>query len=192
MASPRRSGIIVALTAVIAAGCGPSDSGDAVDSSPTPVATATPAAPASPTPTPAPTGSSSSPTAGSPSSPGALTPPADFDPECLQIYSDEPGASIVFPDSNVITHDAGISPAKVTVIGCSNTFEAAVVYEFYHGSNADPTIEGHTMGGAYGDWAEFTFTETLWTPGEWTILVLEQDAATGDRVVYDEVFVTVD
>lgn len=98
----------------------------------------------------------------------------------------------MFPDSDVIDHDAGERPAEVTVVGCSNTFEATVLYEFYHGDDANPTVEGYTMGGAYGDWHEFTFTETLWTPGTWTILVLEHDAATGDRVVYDEVFVTVD
>lgn len=191
----RASAVTVAALALAACGAPATPSVDeggieTVTDSPSP--TASPDQNVSPTAEPATTASLSGTDQDGATSPGTLAPPADFDPECVQIYSDEPGADIKFPDSDVHTHDAGAGPAEVTVVGCSNTFEASVMYEFIHGTDAEPTIEGFTMGGAYGDWNEFTFTETLWTPGGWTVLVLEQDAATGERVVYDEVFVTVD
>lgn len=138
---------------------------ETVTASPSP--TASPGPSASPTAEPTASASASGTGQDRSANPGELAPPADFDPECVQIHRDDP-ADVRFPDSNVTSHHVGAGPAEVTVVGCSNTFEATVVYEFFHGNDADPTIEGHTMVGAYGDWDEFTFTQTLWTPGEWT------------------------
>lgn len=66
-----------------------------------------------------------------------------------------------------------------------------MIYALTLDTDEEPAITGHTMGGAYGEWAEFRFTETL-APGEWTILVGEQDASTGELVYYDAVPVTVE
>ncbi len=112
--------------------------------------------------------------------------------DCDAVANEDPGAFIAFPSAEGPDWlDAGDGPVTVEFVGCSNTFEANLVYEAYHGSDATPTLTGHTMGGSYGDWARFGFEETFWTPGEWTVVVLEIDAASGDRRDYDEVTFTV-
>ncbi len=108
--------------------------------------------------------------------------------DCGSIDEDAPGAVIRFPDDG---SDAGDGPVTVEVVGCGNTFEANVQWEAYHGNNTAPTLEGHTMGGTMGDWGAFSITETYWTPGDWTVVVFEIDAESGDRVEYDEVTFTV-
>ena len=121
-------------------------------------------------------------------------PPAEAEAlaDCDAIDELDPGAVLVFPsDEDPAWLDAGDGPVTVGFIGCSNTFEANLEYEAYHGQDATPTLEGFTMGGSYGDWAEFGFEETFWTPGEWTVVVFEIDAASGERREYDEVTFTV-
>ena len=113
--------------------------------------------------------------------------PADAEPDCAAIDQQEPGATIAFPSPDGDGwQDAGDSPVSVEVVGCSNTFEANLQYEAYHGQDSSPTLEGFTMGGTMGNWEEFRFEETFWTPGEWRIVVFEYDAASGDRQDYDE------
>ena len=113
--------------------------------------------------------------------------PAEAEPDCAAIDQQEPGATIAFPSPDGDGwQDAGDSPVTVEVVGCSNTFEANVQYEAYHGQDASPTLDGFTMGGAMGNWEEFRFEETFWTPGEWRIVVFEYDAESGDRQDYDE------
>jgi hypothetical protein len=119
--------------------------------------------------------------------------PEEAAPDCDAIEGAEPGATIAFPSADGEGwQEAGASPATVEVVGCSNTFEANVQYEVYHGEDAEPTVEGHTMGGTMGDWGEFRFEETFWTPGEWRIVVFEMDAESGDRREYDEQTFVVD
>ena len=108
--------------------------------------------------------------------------------DCGAIDDDAPGAVIRFPSEEVAgSLDAGDGPVTVEVVGCGNTFEANVQWEAYHGEDRNPTLEGHTMGGTMGDWGAFSIAETYWTPGDWTVVVFEIDAASGDRVEYDEV-----
>ena len=118
-------------------------------------------------------------------------PPAPL--ACAGIDEASPGAIILFPDAdNPATLEAGPGPVTVVVEGCSDTFEANVEYEAYHGQNANPTLSGFTSGGTLGNWEAFSISETYWTPGEWTVVVFELDAESGDRVEYDEVTFTVD
>ena len=115
------------------------------------------------------------------------SPPAEAIPDCDDVDESSPGAFIAFPSPDGDGwQDAGQSPVTVEVVGCSDTFEANLQYEAYHGQDANPTLEGHTMGGSLGNWEQFEFEETFWTPGEWRIVVFEYDAASGDRQDYDE------
>ncbi len=108
--------------------------------------------------------------------------------DCGSIDTMDPGARIVFPHEEVADSlDAGPGPVTVEVVGCGNTFEANVQWEAYHGQNANPTLEGFTMGGTMGDWGAFSIVETYWTPGDWTVVVFEIDAESGERREYDEV-----
>jgi hypothetical protein len=108
--------------------------------------------------------------------------------DCGSIDDDDPGAVIRFPSEDVPgSLDAGTGPSTVEVVGCGNTFEANVQWEAYHGENRDPTLEGHATGGTMGDWRAFSITETYWTPGDWTVVVFEIDAESGERVEYDQV-----
>ena len=121
------------------------------------------------------------------------SPPAAAIPDCDDVDESSPGAFIAFPSPDGDGwQDAGQSPVTVEVVGCSDTFEANLQYEAYHGQDANPTLEGHTMGGSLGDWGLFEFEETFWTPGEWRIVVFEIDAESGDRVEYDEQTFVVD
>lgn len=118
---------------------------------------------------------------------------ADAVADCDKIVAEEPGASIAFPsEEGEGWLDAGEGPVTVEFMGCSNTFEANVVYEAFHGEDRKPTLSGHTMGGTMGQWDRFSFEETFWTPGEWTVVVFEDDAESGDRREYDEVTFTVE
>ncbi len=118
--------------------------------------------------------------------------PAEAEPDCAAIDQQEPGATIVFPSPDGDGwQDAGDSPVTVEVVGCSNTFEANLQYEAYHDQDSSPTLDGFTMGGSMGNWEEFRFEETFWTPGEWRIVVFEYDAESGDRQDYDEQTFTV-
>jgi hypothetical protein len=129
----------------------------------------------------------------SPSGPTTHRASSGAQKECEAVETADPGAFFVFPDADdPSTLHAGTSPATVEFLGCGNTFEANVQYEAYHGHDSKPTLEGFTMGGTLGDWAEFRFEETFWTPGEWRVVVFEIDAKHGDRRVYDEVTFTVD
>ncbi len=122
-------------------------------------------------------------------------PPQDAETfaDCGSIDDRDPGAVIVFPSDDVAgSFDAGPGPVTVEVVGCGNTFEANVQWEAYHGQNRTPTLEGHTMGGTMGDWGAFSVAETYWTPGEWTVVVFEIDAESGERVEYDRVTFAVD
>jgi hypothetical protein len=124
----------------------------------------------------------------------AHRPPDDAEAfaDCGSIGEQVPGAVIRFPDEDVSgSLDAGAGPVTVEVVGCGNTFEANVQWEAYHGDNRTPTLEGHTMGGTMGDWGAFSIAETYWTPGDWTVVVFEIDAESGERREYDEVTFTV-
>ena len=118
-------------------------------------------------------------------------PPAPL--ACAGIDDTSPGAIILFPDAgNSASLEAGPGPVTVVVEGCSDTFEANLEYEAYHGQNSNPTLSGFTSGGTLGNWEAFSISETYWTPGEWTVVVFELDAESGDRVEYDEITFTVD
>lgn len=111
---------------------------------------------------------------------------------CDAVTDPPPGAIIVFPsDQGDGWLDAGSGPVTVEVVGCSDTFEANLQYEAFHGQNSTPTLSGFTQGGTLGTWGAFSFEETYWTPGDWTVVVFDDDAATGDRVEFDEVTFTV-
>lgn len=122
-------------------------------------------------------------------------PPEDAESfaDCGSIDTMDPGARIVFPHEDVSgSLDAGPGPVTVEVVGCGNTFEANVQWEAYHGQDANPTLDGFTMGGTMGDWGAFSIAETYWTPGDWTVVVFEIDAESGERREYDEVTFTVE
>lgn len=121
-----------------------------------------------------------------------MRPPADAVPECENIEQLEPGASLTFPTDDAGMLDAGPGPVRVEFVGCSNTFEANLVYDAFHGQDTSPSLTGFTMGGSMGDWGAFSFEELFWTPGEWTVVVYEDDAATGDRQEYDQVTFSID
>lgn len=113
--------------------------------------------------------------------------------DCDGVTASPPGAIIVFPsDEGDGWLDAGPGPVTVEVVGCSDTFEANLQYEAFHGQNSSPTLSGFTQGGTLGTWGAFSFEETYWTPGDWTVVVFDDDAETGDRVEFDEVTFTVD
>lgn len=113
---------------------------------------------------------------------------APSDGSCDDAGDDAPGAEIRFPGDG---DEAGSRPVTVEVTGCSNTFEANLEYEAFHGEDSTPTLAGFTTGGTMGDWAAFSFEETYWTPGEWRVVVFEHDAESGERKEYDEVAFTV-
>ncbi len=121
-----------------------------------------------------------------------MRPPADAEPDCDSIDQLEPGASLSFPTDDAGMLDAGPGPVRVEFVGCSNTFEANLVYDAFHASDTSPTITDFTMGGSMGDWSAFSFEEMFWTPGQWTVVVYEDDAATGDRQEYDQVTFSID
>lgn len=113
--------------------------------------------------------------------------------DCSAVTTPSPGAAIFFPDaSDPASLQAGPGPVTVEVVGCSDTFEANVQYDAFHGQNSTPTLSGFTQGGTLGTFGEFTFEETFWTPGDWTVVVFEIDAESGDRVEYDQVTFTVE
>lgn len=113
--------------------------------------------------------------------------------DCGAIDQSRPGGIIAFPNARGRNWtDAGMGPVTVGFVGCSNTFEANIQYEAFHGQDEDPTIEGFTMGGTLGQWEAFEFEERFWTAGEWTLVVFEYDAASGDRLEYDSVTFTVE
>ena len=112
--------------------------------------------------------------------------------DCMKIIGEEPGAFIAFPsEEGPGWLEAGPAPVLVEFLGCSNTFEANVVYEASHDGDA-PTVQGFTMGGTMGQWEEFRFEETFEEPGQWTVVVFEVDAESGERLEYDEVTITVE
>ena len=121
-----------------------------------------------------------------------MRPPGDAEPDCDSIDQLEPGASLSFPTDDAGILDAGPGPVRVEFVGCSNTFEANLVYDAFHGSDTSPTITDFTMGGSMGDWGAFSFEEMFWTPGQWTVVVYEDDAATGERQEYDQVTFSID
>jgi hypothetical protein len=121
-----------------------------------------------------------------------LRPPADTEPDCEAIDELAPGASLDFPTDEAGMLDAGPGPVRVEFVGCSNTFEANLVYDAFHGDDTTPTLTDVTMGGSMGEWAPFSFEEMFWTPGRWTVVVYEDDAATGDRQEYDQVTFSID
>jgi hypothetical protein len=113
--------------------------------------------------------------------------------DCGAVANPVAGALIAFPNSdNPDTLQAGPGPVTVEVVGCSDTFEANVQYDAFHGQDSVPTLSGFTMGGSLGAWDVFSFEETYWTPGDWTVVVFVDDAESGDRVEYDQVTFTVD
>lgn len=126
--------------------------------------------------------------------PSEHRPPAEAEAlaDCEAIDVLDPGAFLAFPsDEDPAWLDAGDGPVTVEFIGCSNTFEANLEYEAYHGDDGAPVLVGATMGGAYGDWARFSFEETFAEAGDWTVVVFETDAASGERREYDAVTFTV-
>lgn len=113
--------------------------------------------------------------------------------DCSNITEESVGAVILFPDADdASTLDAGPGPVTVEVAGCSDTFEANLQYEAYHGQDANPTLSGFTSGGTMGNWEAFSISETYWTPGPWTVIVFDDDAESGERVEFDEVTFTID
>jgi hypothetical protein len=121
-----------------------------------------------------------------------LRPPDDATPDCDGIDELAPGASLAFPTDDAGMLDAGPGPVRVEFVGCSNTFEANLVYDAFHGEDRSPSVTGFTAGGAMGDWGAFSFEEIFWTPGEWTVVVYEDDAESGDRQEYDQVTFSID
>lgn len=118
--------------------------------------------------------------------------PGEADLDCGAVDEVAPGAELAFPTDEDGMLDAGAGPVTVEFIGCSNTFEANLVYDAFHGEDRNPSLTGNTTGGTLADWAAFTFEETFWTPGEWTVVVYENDAATGERQEYDQVSFSID
>ena len=126
------------------------------------------------------------------SGPSEHRPPAAAQPDCQAVTDDPPGAIISFPsDGDPAWLDAGPGPVTVEVVGCSDSFEANIQYDAFHGQDTTPTLSGFTEGGTMGNWGAFSFEETYWTPGDWTVVVFVDDAASGNRVEYDEVTFTV-
>jgi hypothetical protein len=121
-----------------------------------------------------------------------LRPPEEATPDCDGIDELAPGASLAFPTDDAGMLDAGPGPVRVEFVGCSNTFEANLVYDAFHGADRSPSLTGFTAGGAMGDWGAFSFEEIFWTPGEWTVVVYEDDAESGDRQEYDQVTFSID
>jgi hypothetical protein len=196
MPSPRRTAILVTIASVIAAGCGPYDEGDTTDTSTSEATDSTAVATPRDSPSPASDATDDEGTtqddSASVSADITPSPDAAHDSDCAAIDIDDPGAFLTFPDPDAArSYDIDNGPVALTVVGCSNTFEANLVYALRNGEGEEPRITGHTMGGTYGGWAEFRFTETL-PPGEWTVLVGEDDPSTGERVYYDAVPVTVE
>ena len=100
---------------------------------------------------------------------------------------------ILFPDADdPASLEAGPGPVTVEVAGCSDTFEANLQYDAFHGQDTSPTLSGFTSGRTLGTWDAFSSSETYWTPGSWTVEVFVDDAESGNRVEYDEVTFTVD
>lgn len=113
--------------------------------------------------------------------------------DCDAVANPAAGALLAFPRSDdPASLQAGPGPVTVEVVGCSDTFEATVQYDAFHGQNTTPTLSGFTQGGTLGSWDVFSFEETYWTPGDWTVVVYVDDAESGDRVEYDQVTFTVD
>lgn len=124
--------------------------------------------------------------------PNEHRPPPAGEPDCPAVTASPPGAIISFPsDDDPSWLDAGPGPVTVEVVGCSDSFEANIQYDAFHGQNTTPTLSGFTEGGTLGNWGAFSFDETYWTPGDWTVVIFVDDAASGDRVEYDEVTFTV-
>jgi hypothetical protein len=121
-----------------------------------------------------------------------LRPPDDTASDCGDLDQLDPGASFAFPTDDDGILDAGPGPVRVEFVGCSNTFEANLVYDAFHGEDLGPTLTESTMGGSMGDWEAFSFEEIFWTPGRWTVVIYEDDAATGDRQEYDRVTFSID
>ena len=125
-------------------------------------------------------------------SPNEHRPPPAGEPDCPAVTAAPPGAIISFPsDADPSWLDAGAGPVTVEVVGCSDSFEANIQYDAFHGQNTTPTLSGFTEGGTLGNWGEFSFEETYWTPGDWTVVIFVNDAESGNRVEYDEVTFTV-
>ena len=113
--------------------------------------------------------------------------------DCASVSEPSPGAVILFPDADdPASLEAGPGPVTVEVAGCSDTFEANLQYDAFHGQDTSPTLSGFTSGGTLGTWDAFSSSETYWTPGSWTVAVFVDDAESGNRVEYDEVTFTVD
>lgn len=113
--------------------------------------------------------------------------------DCDTVATSGAGASILFPDSSdPASLQVGTGPVTVEVVGCSDTFEANVQYDAFHGQDTQPTMSGFTSGGTLGSWEEFSFEETYGTAGDWTVVVFVNDAESGNRIEYDQVTFTVD
>jgi hypothetical protein len=124
--------------------------------------------------------------------PSEHRPPAAGQPDCDAVTASPPGAIISFPsDDDPSWLDAGPGPVTVEVVGCSDSFEATIQYDAFHGQDTAPTLSGFTEGGTMGNWGAFSFEETYWTSGEWTVVVFVDDAESGDRIEFDEVTFTV-
>jgi hypothetical protein len=124
--------------------------------------------------------------------PSEHRPPPAGEPDCAAVSASPPGAIISFPsDDDPSWLDAGPGPVTVEVVGCSDSFEANIQYDAFHGQDTTPTLSGFTEGGTLGTWGAFSFEETYWTPGDWTVVIFVDDAASGNRVEYDEVTFTV-
>jgi hypothetical protein len=134
-------------------------------------------------------GSEEDATAGGPSE---HRPPPAGQPDCAAVTASPPGAIISFPsDDDPSWLDAGPGPVTVEVVGCSDSFEANIQYDAFHGQDTTPTLSGFTQGGTLGNWDAFSFEETYWTPGDWTVVIFVNDAESGNRVEFDEVTFTV-
>ena len=116
-----------------------------------------------------------------------LRPSSESVVDCESIDDQAAGAVLAFPTDDDGPLDAGPGPVTVEFVGCSNTFEANLVYDAFHGENRNPTLTDHTTGGTMGNWSAFSFEETFWTSGDWTVVVYEDDAASGERREYDQV-----
>lgn len=105
--------------------------------------------------------------------------------DCEKIISDERGAVLAFPsEEGPGWLDAGPAPVLVEFLGCSNTFEANVVYEIFDAASGALVVEGFTTGGTFNEWAEFRFEVTFENPGDYRVDIVEYDAASGERLVH--------
>ncbi|QBI21074.1 cell wall-binding repeat-containing protein [Egibacter rhizosphaerae] len=113
--------------------------------------------------------------------------------DCEALREDGDGAALVFPGRDGPGWDqAGAAPVEVDFLGCGSGFEGHLDYELWHEDDLRARVGDGTFAGALGEWRRFSFRELLHRSGDWRVEVFQLDAATGERLDYDEQTFTVD